>query len=116
MIEAIISWISELATTIRDRHSVNPYVFLALSAVCGPLFYYSLFRMARASKRDRSKIGPWSLIFLAATIIPYLYVLIFGRNLPWWVYIVLIAAVGIGARQLVNRQRKNRNKESRVRP
>ena len=116
MIEAIISWISELATTIQARHSVHPYVFLALSAVCGPLFYYSLFRMARALKRDRSNIGPWSLLFLAATVIPYLYVLIFGRNLPWLVYLALIAAVGLGARQLFNKLRQGRNKEGSGRP
>ena len=105
MIEAILTWIGDLAVSIRERHGVNPYVFLALSAVCGPLFYYSLYRMARALKSERSAVGRWSLIFLAATATPYLYVLIFGRNLPWWVYVVLVAVVGLGVRQLVGKLR-----------
>ena len=105
VLETVIGWIGELVTTTRERYAVNPYVFLALSAVCGPLFYYSLYRMARALRSDRRAVGRWSLIFLAATVIPYLYVLVFGRNLPWWVYGVLVAAVGWGIYQFVARLR-----------
>lgn len=108
MIETTFDWIGTLVTTIRERHAVNPYVFLALSVVCGPLFYYSLYRMARALKREPGAVGRWSLIFLASTVIPYLYVLVFGRNLPWWVYGVLAAAVGLGVRQLVGKLRAGR--------
>ena len=105
VVETVIAWIGDLVTSIRERYAVNPYVFLALSAVCGPLFYYSLYRMARALRSDRRAVGRWSMIFLAATVVPYLYVLVFGRNLPWWVYGVLVAAVGWGVHQLVARLR-----------
>lgn len=103
VLDTVISWIGDLATSTQERYSVNPYVFLGLSAVCGPLFYYSLYRMARALKNERSAIGRWSLVLLAATVIPYLYVLVFGRNLPWWVYVVLAVAVGWAIYQLVAR-------------
>lgn len=109
MIDAIVGWIGDLAASIRDRYAVDPYLFLALSAVCGPLFYYSLYRMARALRNDRQAVARWSLLFLAATVIPYLYVLIFGRNLPWWVYVVLAAAVGWGVYQLAVKLRAGRN-------
>ncbi len=105
VLETVIGWIGDLVTSVRERYAVNPYVFLALSAVCGPLFYYSLYRMARALRSDRRAVGRWSLIFLAATVIPYLYVLVFGRNLPWWVYGVLVAAVGWGIYQLAGKLR-----------
>ncbi len=108
MIDSIVTWIGDLAVSIRERHGVNPYVFLALSVVCGPPFYYSLYRMARTLRNDRMAVGRWSLIFLAATVTPYLYVLVFGRNLPWWVYAVLAAAVGLGVRQLVGKLRGRR--------
>ena len=116
MIETIINWIGDLSATIRARHGVNPSVFLALSAVCGPLFYYSLYQMARSMKRDRSKLGRWGLIFLAATVTPYLYVLIFGRNLPWWMYAVLVVTIGLGIRQLVGKLRGGRHSAEAVRP
>ena len=108
MAKTIVAWIGDLSTNIREHHGVNPLVFLALSAVCGPLFYYSLYRMARALKSGRGTIGRWSLIFLAATATPYLYVLIFGRNLPGWMYGVLATAVGLGAYQLIGKLRCGR--------
>lgn len=109
MIDAVAGWIGGLADSIRERHAVDPYVFLALSVVCGPLFYYSLYRMARAFRGDRGSVARWSLIFLAATVIPYLYVLVFGRNLPWWVYVVLAAAIGWGVYQLAGKLRAGRS-------
>ncbi len=108
VLETVIGWIGDLVTSVRERYAVNPYVFLALSAVCGPLFYYSLYRMARALRSDRRAVGRWSPVFLAATVIPYLYVLVFGRNLPWWVYGVLVAAVGWGIYQLAGKLRAGR--------
>lgn len=116
MTDTIINWIGDLSVTIRARHGVNPSVFLALSAVCGPLFYWSLYQMARTIKRDRSKFGRWVLIFLAATVTPYLYVLIFGRNLPWWMYAVLAAMIGLGIRQIVGKLRSGRDSAEAVRP
>ena len=111
MIESISAWIAETAATIRERHAVDPYVFIALSAACGPFFYYSLYRLVRALARDRGAVGRWSLVFLVATAAPYLYVLVFGRNMPWWVYIVLVAAIASGVRQLIRKLRTAKPRE-----
>ena len=105
MIDSIVAWIAETAATIRERHAVNPYVFIALSAGCGPVFYYSMYRLVKALARDRSAVGRWSLIFLVSAVVPYVYVLLFGRNLPWWVYLVLAAAIASGVRQFVRKLR-----------
>ena len=112
MIESISAWVAETATTIRERHAVNPYVFIALSVACGPVFYYSLYRLVRALARDRAAVGRWSLIFLIATAVPYLYVMVFGRNMPWWVYVVMAAAIGSGVRQLIVKLRTAQPPES----
>ena len=114
MINAVVGWIGDLATTIRARYEVNPYVYLALSVACAPLFHYSLFRMARALRNDRGAFGRWSLIFLVTTVTPYLYVLIFGRNLPWWVYGVLVAALGWGVYQFAGKLRAGRSEAADV--
>ena len=110
MIDALIGWIGELAASVRERYAVDPYVFLALSAVCAPPFYYALYRLARALRNDRRAVARWSLLFLAATVIPYLYVLVFGRNLPWWVYGVLAVAVGMSVQQLAGKLRAGRSR------
>lgn len=116
MIDALIGWIGELAASVRERYAVDPYVFLVLSVVCAPPFYYALYRLARALRNDRRAVARWSLLFLAATVIPYLYVLVFGRNLPWWVYGVLAGAVGMSVQQLAGKLRAGRSRSTPDQP
>ena len=33
------------------------------------------------------------MLFLAATVAPFVYVMLVGRNLPWWVYAVIAVLV-----------------------
>jgi hypothetical protein len=86
MVQLVISKIEALMQTARDNYSVDPVVFLVIYLVSVPVFYYSLFRMIRAlAKRLGKEIMLWSAVFLSTNVAPFLYVLFFGRNLPWWV-------------------------------
>jgi hypothetical protein len=46
------------------------------------------------------------MVFLGSTAAPFLYVLVFGRNLPWWVYGVIAILLGQGVYSLIRRLRK----------
>ena len=90
MWQRILDFITTKADIIQADYSVNPYIFLALLVACAPFFYYSIFRLARAVvRREVGLLARWGAIFLAATSTPYLYVLLFGRNMPWWIYAIL---------------------------
>ncbi len=92
----------------RDTYGVNPVAFLAIFLGSGPVFYYSLFRLLRSLARKTGReTGLWSAVFLAATAAPYLYVLLFGRNLPVWVYGILALLIGQGVWSLVRRLRRS---------
>ena len=107
MLAAVISWIEGLARTAREEYGVNPVIFLAIYLACVPVFYYSLFRMLRAlAKRLGKQVMLWSAIFLGTNVAPFLYVLLFGRNLPWWVYGVIALLVGQGVLSLVLKLRR----------
>ena len=85
MVQFVIAKIEALMQAARDDYSVDPVVFLVIYLVSAPVFYYSLFRMIRAlAKRLGKQVMLWSAIFLCANVAPLLYVLVFGRNLPWW--------------------------------
>jgi hypothetical protein len=72
-----------------------------------PFFYYSIYRMVRAlATRRQQEILLWSTVFLGSTAAPFLYVLVFGRNLPWWVYVVIAVLIGQGVYSLIRRLRK----------
>jgi hypothetical protein len=102
MLEYVITRIEELIRAARENYGVNPVVFVSIYLVCVPFFYYSLFRMLRAlAKKLGKEIMFWSAIFLSANVAPFLYVLIFGRNIPWWVYGIIAILIGQGVFSLV---------------
>ncbi len=108
----IVNTVQGWITTARETYHVDPIVFVILLVACAPVFYYSIFRLVRALARKRSELPLWSMIFLAATVVPYLYVLIFGRNFPWWIYIVLGLLLAQGVYSLVKKLRKKPGAEA----
>jgi hypothetical protein len=107
MLEYVISKIEELMQVARDNYGVNPVVFLVIYLVSVPFFYYSLFRTLRAlAKKLGKEVMFWSTIFLCANVAPFLYVLFFGRNIPWWVYGIIALLIGQGVLSLVIKLRR----------
>ena len=107
MFEYIISKIGDISKMARDSYHVNPIIFIIIYLVSVPIFYYSLFRTLRAlTKKLGNEIMLWGAIFLCANIAPFLYVLIIGRNIPWWVYGMIAIVIGQGVYSLVLKLRK----------
>jgi hypothetical protein len=103
----VVGGIRDLMDGARSKYGVDPVVFLVIYLTSVPFFYYSIFRMVRAlARRRQNEIITWSTVFLAATVAPFLYVLFFGRNLPWWVYLVVALLIGQGVYSLVRRLRQ----------
>ena len=103
----VLGGIRELMRAARANYGVDPIIFLVIYLVSVPFFYYSLFRMVRALARKlRNEVMIFSSIFLASTIAPFVYVLFFGRNLPWWVYGVVALLIGQGVYSLVRKLTK----------
>ena len=104
-LEKLTVWLQNIET----QYGVNPIIFAVLLVLCAPFFYYSIYRIIRIlASKERTRIFVWTTVFLAATILPYLYVVIFGRNLPWWVYGILVVLVGQSVVSLVGRFRRGK--------
>jgi hypothetical protein len=117
MTQYILTQILGLMKAARDSYGVDPVVFLIIYFASMPFFYYSLFRMFRAIALERGmEITLWISVFLAATVAPYLYVLIFGRNLPGWVYVFIVLLIGQGVFALVMRLRRRSEAAGGARP
>jgi fatty acid desaturase len=107
VIEFVVSHVHEILRQARDQYGVNPVVFLVIYFGSAPFFYYSLFRMVRALAKKRGKeVLLWSTVFLCATVAPFIYVLFFGRNLPWWIYGIIALLIGYGIFSLIRKLRK----------
>jgi hypothetical protein len=107
MLDYVISKIEELFQVARDDYGVNPVIFLIIYLVCVPVFYYSLFRTIQSLVKKLGKeIMLWAAIFLCANIAPFIYVIFFGRNIPWWVYGIIALLIGLGILSLIMKLRK----------
>lgn len=92
---------------IQERHAVNPWVFLTLYLATIPPGWYAVWRIVLAlRRRDRPALRPWALLLGAMVVIPYSYVLLVGRNLPWWIYPTLAAVIALSGCEILARVRK----------
>ena len=100
----VLGTLRALMTAARDDYGVDPVAFLVIYLTSVPFFYFSIFRMIRAlARRRQQEIIVWSAVFLGSTAAPFIYVLFFGHNLPWWVYVVIALLIGQGVFSLVRR-------------
>jgi hypothetical protein len=107
LFHTILAWVGRQMEAARESYGVNPVVFLALLLGTSPLFYYSIYRMVRAlAGKHLNEVTLWSMIFLFSAAAPYLYVLVAGRNFPWWVYIIIGLLLAQAVWSLVRRLRK----------
>jgi len=107
MIAFVIAKVQAWIASTRETYGVDPVVFLIISTVNAPFFYYAAWRLVKAAaKRDTRRLPLWATLFLAAVVVPYVYVLFWGRNLPWYVYAAMGLLVAQGVWTLVKRLRR----------
>jgi hypothetical protein len=107
MIGQITSILGPWLQATRVNYSVDPVLFFVLMTACAPVFYYSIYRMVRAiAARQKAKVNLWSMVFLISTVLPYVYVLFFGRNLPWWVYLIVAVLMAQSGYAIVMRRKE----------
>ena len=107
MIQYLFSSLQGLMQAARERYGVDPFIFIAIYVASAPPWYFSLFRMLRSLATKRmNEVMLWSAVFLGSTVAPFLYVLLFGHNIPWWVYAMIAVLVGQGALTLAQKLRR----------
>jgi hypothetical protein len=89
---------------MRLRFGVDPLVLLLILIIGTPFYYGSIYRLVKAvRKKDAHQIQLWGAVFLGTTALPYIYILAFGRNLPWFIWLVFAALLGQGGWTLVKK-------------
>jgi hypothetical protein len=79
---------------VRKTYGVNPLIFGALYLAGVLPFWFSIYRiLAGLKNRNFKSVRIFGLILGAAIILPFLYVAVFGHNLPCWFWIIVGAIV-----------------------
>lgn len=92
MLASINDWILAQG----ELYNVNPYVFAAIYIGAIPFFLASIAWLVKRARAGRSTVVPTlcaGFFFVSA----YLYLGIFGQDIPLWVWIFLAALVIYGA-------------------
>jgi len=99
--------IAETVAELSATYNVNPVVFGILYVGGIPLFLAAGAWLANRA-RQKKPITVQALLLLYLAVQPYLYVAIFGENLPNWVYIVILAMIGVGVWSTISSVRKKK--------
>jgi MFS-type transporter involved in bile tolerance (Atg22 family) len=100
MWDAVQTWFLDLGA----QYGVNPLIFGAIYVGAIPFFTFSVGWVVRNLRRGKPILVPAlaaSFFFISA----YLYLLVAGQNIPWWVYGVLAGMVAAGAWSTVRKVR-----------
>jgi hypothetical protein len=90
-LELIRVWIIE----ISERHGVDPVIFGIIYIGATPLFAAAVSWLITAYRNQRPIVIP-ALSCMLTYSSSYLYLIIEGENIPWWVYAMLLGFMGYG--------------------
>ncbi|MEO1659204.1 MAG: hypothetical protein AAFR65_15960 [Pseudomonadota bacterium] len=99
--------IAETVAELSATYNVNPVIFGILYVGGIPLFLGAGAWLANRA-RQRKPITVQALLLLYLAIQPYLYVAIFGENLPNWVYVAIALLIGVGVWSTASSVRKKK--------
>ncbi|NGP88116.1 ABC transporter permease [Fodinibius halophilus] len=98
---------------LGQQYGVNPIVFGSIYVGAIPFFSLSIGWLIRNYRLQKSIVLP-SLLATFFFISAYLYLIIVGHNVPWWVYGIVVLMVLYGAfstYKSVKKRIKNINQE-----
>lgn len=81
---------------LGSEYGVNPLVFGSIYVGAIPLFAISMTWLVKNYKSNKSVVLP-ALSATACFISAYVYLIIVGENVPWWVYGIVVLMVTYGA-------------------
>ena len=98
---AIRDWFLNLG----QQYNVNPLIFGAIYVGAIPFFTASIAMLVRNYRTGKSIVLP-TLAAGFCFISAYIYLIIVGHNVPWWVYGVVVALIIFGAISTIRKVRK----------
>ena len=99
--ESIQHWFLSLGA----EYGVNPFIFGGIYIGAIPFFSFSIGWLIRNYRRKKSIVLP-ALSAMFFFISAYIYLMFAGKNVPWWVYGVVVALIVIGAYSTIKKVRR----------
>lgn len=75
---------------ISTKYAVNPIVFISIHAVCTPLLLLNIWWLVRTKQQGKTVIIPM-LCAIVLYNIANVYLVVVGKNIPIYIYLLLVA-------------------------
>lgn len=111
LIELVQNWFFSLG----DNYGVNPIIFGSIYVGAIPFFSLCIGWLVNNYRKDRSIVLPTlgaTFFFISA----YLYLMIAGENVPWWVYAIVVLMIAYGAWSTVHKVKSKISDKSESEP
>lgn len=103
----LISAINNWMRGVELSYSVNPVIFGVIYLISVIPFWFSLYKIIESlRKKAMKKALMWGFILAVATLAPFVYVALFGKNLPAWFWVVLAAVIVFSVVSVVGKIKK----------
>ncbi|MEP7147273.1 MAG: hypothetical protein ABI857_00115 [Acidobacteriota bacterium] len=99
--QAIQDWFFSLGA----EYGVNPLIFGAIYVGAIPFFSLSIGWLIRNYRKGKSIVAP-ALTAMFFFVSAYIYLIFAGKNVPWWVYGVVVVLLAVGAYSTIAKIRR----------
>lgn len=82
--------------SLGEVYGVNPIIFGSIYVGAIPFFTFSIAWLVKNYRQKKSIVLP-ALLSVFFFISAYLYLIIVGKNVPIWVYLVIVMLIVMGA-------------------
>ena len=105
MFEFLHNWLRQ----IRTEHGVSPVIFAVIYFSGIVPFWLSIYNILSAIRNKRYRqASTFGVILGIVVIAPFIYVALFGHDLPAWFWIVALAVIAYTVYSVVARVRRAR--------
>ena len=98
LIESVWNYIKQTGA----EHNVDPVIFAVLYIVTIPTYMGSMVWAVRNHRKGKSVVIP-VISTLLNFILPAIYIIIFGKDVAWWVYAIIAFIVLYGGFSVIKK-------------
>lgn len=106
LLDSIYQWFMGLG----EEYGVNPIIFGTIYVGAIPFFTLSIAWLVRNYKRNKPIVLP-VLSASGCFVSAYIYLIIAGQNVPWWVYALVVGMLAYGAWSTIGKVQKQIREE-----
>lgn len=86
--ETLLSYLKNWLVKIHQDYGVNPIIFAIIYFGGAPFFWFSIYKIISGLKnKNITQMRIFAVILGITIIAPFVYVAIFGHNVPYWFWI-----------------------------